>query len=116
MLNLDPETLAADAYAHQDAAAREERRRAALAIQAHDWPAFFAAAAECARAMNARGRIVDQAPTSSSVRYGYQAGDETAAVRRVCTASEEAPTPADSSPPHPPGGRSDTGMAPPGQS
>lgn len=56
------ETLAAEAFAEEDAAVRRFRQQAADAIQVQDWPAFFAAAADCARAMNARGRIVDQAP------------------------------------------------------
>lgn len=71
-MEVDPETLAAEAFAHQDAAAREYRRRAALAIQVQDWPAFFTAAADCARAMNSRGRIVDAAPVVTST-HGREA-------------------------------------------
>lgn len=85
-MEVDPETLAADAYAQQDAAAREYRRRAALAIQVGDWPAFFTAAADCARAMNSRGRIVDAAPVVGSA-------PRVAPVERIAY-GEESPAPA----------------------
>src|SRR4051812_48795088 len=55
------ETLAEAAYAHQDATAQEYRRRACTVAQLGDWPAFFAAAADCARALNARDAVVDRA-------------------------------------------------------
>ena len=57
----DPDTLAADAYAHETRCIAVFRQRAASAIRTGDFPAFFDAAADCARAMNARAAIVDAA-------------------------------------------------------
>ena len=94
MLNLDPETLAAEAFANQDAAMREYRRQATAAIQAQDWRAFFAAAAECARALNRRDAIVDEAAVltpSGRVPYGYDATDATSVIGRLFAAGGETP-------------------------
>ena len=57
----DPEEAAAERFAQEDRRARVSRRRAASALRLGDLPGFFAAAADCARAMSTREAITDAA-------------------------------------------------------
>jgi hypothetical protein len=57
----DREQVAAVRYADDDACVRGFRKRAPAAIRAGDYRAFFEAAADCARAMNRREALVDEA-------------------------------------------------------
>jgi hypothetical protein len=80
---------------------REYRRQATAAIHAQDWRAFFAAAADCARALNRRDAIVDEAAvlaTSGRVPYSYDAAligkcstDATSVIGRLFAAGGETP-------------------------
>ena len=68
----DPEEEAAEAYAREDRCVVIYRQRACDAARRLDWPSFFAAAANCARAMNRRAAIVDAACSRPAITPGEE--------------------------------------------